>query len=253
MANQIRGIFEASRPTIKKYLEKVKEVLKGFDTVTIEHVRRNQNKKADTLSKLALMTFKHLTKEVLVEVLANRSINDKEVSKVKAEKEENWMTPIYEYLLSGLLPEDSKEARKISIKALQYNLTTSSKKYTRDLASFNMEPHSMVVRIMNQAKGNLKFLAIAVEYLIKWVEAKPITTANEKQAEQFIWEHVICRFGVPKVITSKDDKQLGEEAIPPSTERFIPIRKEYISKDKRKEGKDWEVASIKEAYYQNKL
>ncbi|GKA06516.1 reverse transcriptase domain-containing protein [Tanacetum coccineum] len=41
---------------------------------TIEHVRRNQNKKADALSKLALITFEHLTKEVLVEVLARRTL-----------------------------------------------------------------------------------------------------------------------------------------------------------------------------------
>ncbi|GJW08671.1 reverse transcriptase domain-containing protein [Tanacetum coccineum] len=54
-----------------------------------EHIRRNQNKKADTLSKLASMTFEHLTKEVLVEVLAKRSINSKEVSKIAAEIEEN--------------------------------------------------------------------------------------------------------------------------------------------------------------------
>ncbi|GKB07386.1 reverse transcriptase domain-containing protein [Tanacetum coccineum] len=79
----------AGQPTIKHYLEKVKEVLKGFDTFTIEHVRRNQNKKADALSKLASMTFEHLTKEVLVEVLAKRSINEKEVSKVEAERGEN--------------------------------------------------------------------------------------------------------------------------------------------------------------------
>nr|GEZ29285.1 reverse transcriptase domain-containing protein [Tanacetum cinerariifolium] len=40
---------------------------------------RNQNKKAYTLSKLASMTFEHLTKEVLVEVLIKRSIEEKEV------------------------------------------------------------------------------------------------------------------------------------------------------------------------------
>ncbi|GJU89693.1 reverse transcriptase domain-containing protein [Tanacetum coccineum] len=58
--------------------------------------------------------------------------------------------------------------------------------------------------------GNLKFLAITIKHLTKWVEAKPVTTANEKQLEKFIWEHVICRFGAPKAITSKDDKQFKE-------------------------------------------
>ncbi|GJV22498.1 reverse transcriptase domain-containing protein [Tanacetum coccineum] len=42
------------------------------DLLAVDHVRRNQNKKADALSKLASMTFKHLIKEVLVEVLTER-------------------------------------------------------------------------------------------------------------------------------------------------------------------------------------
>nr|GEV73472.1 reverse transcriptase domain-containing protein [Tanacetum cinerariifolium] len=79
--------------------------------------RRKQNKKANALSKLALMTFEHLTNEILVEVLARRSIEEKEVLQVETNEEESWMTPIHEYLLSVLLPEDPKESRNIIIKA----------------------------------------------------------------------------------------------------------------------------------------
>ncbi|GKE09047.1 reverse transcriptase domain-containing protein, partial [Tanacetum coccineum] len=192
MANQIKGIFEVRQPTIKQYLEKVKEVLKGFDTFTIEHVRRNQNKKADALSKLVSMTFKHLTKEVLVEVLAKRSINDKEVSK-----------------------------------ALR-SLITSSKKHTRDLA-----PRSMVVRIMKS---------------LQWI----------KNNAELLSHNGACGNNEPhQEATSLISARMGgyhsPEAIPPSTKSVAPISKEHNSKDKRKEGKDREVASIEEAYYQNKL
>nr|GEV91548.1 hypothetical protein [Tanacetum cinerariifolium] len=100
----------------------VKTALKGFKGYTIEHVRRSQNKKAEALSKLASMTFEHLTKEVLVEVLAKRSIEEKEVLKVEIKEKRSWMSPIQEYLLSGLLPEDTKEARKIRIQVPQYKL-----------------------------------------------------------------------------------------------------------------------------------
>ncbi|GKB27785.1 reverse transcriptase domain-containing protein [Tanacetum coccineum] len=107
---------------ISEYLQKTKEALKDFESYTIEHIRRNQNKKADTLSKLASMTFEHLTKEVLVEVLLKRSIEEKEILHVETKEGENWMTPIHEYLVSGLLPEDLKESRKIKVKAPQYKL-----------------------------------------------------------------------------------------------------------------------------------
>ncbi|GJW44898.1 reverse transcriptase domain-containing protein [Tanacetum coccineum] len=89
---------------------------------SVENVRRNQNKKADALSKLASMTFEHLTKEVIVEVLTKRSIEEKEVLKVDTQEWKSWMDPIHEYLLSGLLPEDTREARKIRIHAPQYKL-----------------------------------------------------------------------------------------------------------------------------------
>ncbi|GKD42841.1 hypothetical protein Tco_1267486 [Tanacetum coccineum] len=68
------------------------------------------------------MTFEHLTKEVLVEVLPKWSIEEKEILQVETKEGESWMTPIYEYLVSGLLPEDPKESRKIRVKAPQYKL-----------------------------------------------------------------------------------------------------------------------------------
>ncbi|GJV74493.1 reverse transcriptase domain-containing protein [Tanacetum coccineum] len=126
LVNQIKGIYVAKQPAIREYLQRTKETLRRFRSYTIEHIRRNRNKKADALSKLASMTFEHLTKEVLVKVLARRSIEEKEVLQVETKEEESWMTPIYEYLLSGLLPKDSKESKKIRIKAPQYKLIRGS-------------------------------------------------------------------------------------------------------------------------------
>ncbi|GKD16757.1 reverse transcriptase domain-containing protein [Tanacetum coccineum] len=122
VVNQIKGTYAAKKLSIKSYLQKVKTALKGFKGYTVENVRRNQNKKADALSNLASMTFEHLTKEVLVEVLAKRSIEEKEVLKVEIEEKRSWMNPIQEYLLSGLLLEDTNKARKIRIQVSHYKL-----------------------------------------------------------------------------------------------------------------------------------
>ncbi|GKF10166.1 reverse transcriptase domain-containing protein, partial [Tanacetum coccineum] len=48
VANQVKGLFEARQTVIKQYLENTKEVLRNLDTYSMEHIRRNQNKKADT-------------------------------------------------------------------------------------------------------------------------------------------------------------------------------------------------------------
>ncbi|GKA68392.1 hypothetical protein Tco_0768309 [Tanacetum coccineum] len=87
----------------KTYMKRMIDADRPQRSYTIEHIRRNQNKKADALSKLASITFEHLTKEVLVEILARRSIKEKEVLQVETKEDESWMTLIHEYLLSGLL------------------------------------------------------------------------------------------------------------------------------------------------------
>ncbi|GKE34774.1 reverse transcriptase domain-containing protein [Tanacetum coccineum] len=69
VAKKFNRLLEAREPVIKQYMEKEKELLVSFPTYSIEHIKRDQNKKADALSKLASMTFSKLAKEVLVEVL----------------------------------------------------------------------------------------------------------------------------------------------------------------------------------------
>ncbi|GKB62968.1 hypothetical protein Tco_0919154 [Tanacetum coccineum] len=67
-------------------------------------------------------TFAHLSKQVLVEVLKKKSIQEEEVATVVEEEGPTWMTPIIEYLKDGALPHDRKEASKLRIKARQYEL-----------------------------------------------------------------------------------------------------------------------------------
>ncbi|GJV38362.1 reverse transcriptase domain-containing protein [Tanacetum coccineum] len=83
-------------------------------------VPRSKNKKADALSKIASTSFAHLLKHVLVEILKEKSIQEKEVEAIVEEEGPTWMTPIIEYLKDGTIPGDKKEASKL--KARQYEL-----------------------------------------------------------------------------------------------------------------------------------
>nr|GFA95541.1 reverse transcriptase domain-containing protein [Tanacetum cinerariifolium] len=85
-------------------------------------VPRSKKKKADALSKIASTSFAHLSKQVLVEVLETKSITGKEVTTVIEEEGPTWMTKLVNYLKEGILPGDEKEARKLRIKARQYEL-----------------------------------------------------------------------------------------------------------------------------------
>ncbi|GJZ77740.1 reverse transcriptase domain-containing protein [Tanacetum coccineum] len=122
VANQVLRAYVAKEENMIKYLEKVKSLVSGFINFSISQVPQSKNKKADALSKIASTSFVHLSKQVLVEILKEKSIQEKEVTTVVEEDGPTWMTPIIEYLKEGTLPNDRKEASKLRIKAIQYEL-----------------------------------------------------------------------------------------------------------------------------------
>nr|GEV57337.1 reverse transcriptase domain-containing protein [Tanacetum cinerariifolium] len=122
VANQVLGTYVAKEDNMVKYLDKVRSLVKGFTNFLISQVPRSKNKKADALSKIASTNFAYLSKQVLVEVLKDKSIKEKEVTTMVEEDGPTWMTPIVEYLKEGTLPSDMKEARKLCIKARRYKL-----------------------------------------------------------------------------------------------------------------------------------
>nr|GEX95408.1 reverse transcriptase domain-containing protein [Tanacetum cinerariifolium] len=122
VANQVLGTYVAKEDNMLKYLEIAKGLVSGFKTFSISQVPRSKNKKADALSKIASTSFAHLSKQVLVEVLETKSIIRKEVTAVIEEEGPTWMMELVNYLRECTLPEDEKEARKIHLKARQYEL-----------------------------------------------------------------------------------------------------------------------------------
>ncbi|XP_016168877.1 uncharacterized protein LOC107611473 [Arachis ipaensis] len=53
VTSQVNGSYQARDSLLQKYLEKVRELSKQFEEVTIQHVPRERNTRADLLSKLA--------------------------------------------------------------------------------------------------------------------------------------------------------------------------------------------------------
>ncbi|GJT20965.1 reverse transcriptase domain-containing protein [Tanacetum coccineum] len=68
--------------------------------------------------KLATYAFYHLIKKVLVEGLAERSTDQKEVEAI-VEEEDNWMSPIIRCLANGVWPIDKDERRALRMKINQ--------------------------------------------------------------------------------------------------------------------------------------
>ncbi|GJT59502.1 reverse transcriptase domain-containing protein [Tanacetum coccineum] len=259
VANQVLGAYVAKEENMIKYLEKVKSLVSGFVNFSISQVPRSKNKKTDALSKIASTSFAHLSKQVLVEILKEKSIQEKEVTTVVEEDGPTWMTPIIEYLKEGTLPDYRKEASKLRIKAIQYKLLEgilyrrsflkSWLRYVGPLqanyviqeihegsCSMHAGPRSVVAKAMRlgyywptmhrnardmirtcnnsgpfpEGPEKVKFCIVAMDYFTKWIEAKVVATITGNQVKKFVWDNIVCRFGLPGEIVSVNGKQFSD-------------------------------------------
>ncbi|XP_021991631.1 protein NYNRIN-like [Helianthus annuus] len=63
-----------------------------------------------------------------------------------------------------------------------------------------------------EAPGAVKFIIVAVDYFTKWVKAKALASTTAMMVRKFIWEHIICRFGLPlKIVTDNGTNFASED------------------------------------------
>ncbi|GKC95582.1 reverse transcriptase domain-containing protein [Tanacetum coccineum] len=188
-----------------------------------------------------------------IKVLPKRSAEEKEILQVKTKEGESWMTPIYEYLVSGLLSEDPKESRKIKVKAPQYKLIRGNL-YRRSLYSLwlhcvaSPQTYDIVKEIRsatnNQLEGRDAFLR-----------------RNFHRSLQRIKSHTIL-LSYYRAYGNNEPyrKTIGSKSTRMGSEAIIPIPENDVTKDDRgrikevdKRRGNKEIASVEEAYYRSKL
>ncbi|GJW61849.1 reverse transcriptase domain-containing protein [Tanacetum coccineum] len=290
IANQVNGVYVAKESSMIKYLEKVKYLASTFKEFSIKQVPRGENKKADALSKISSTSFAHLSKQVLMKELKEKSIDEKEVLAVVEEEGHTWMTLIYEYLTEEIIPEEKSKARAIRRRAGRYAVASGipykksflgpwlrcvgplqANYVLREIhegsCSMHSGPRSVVAKalrsgyywptmhtdarnLIRECSGcqvhrpvlrnpqekltpitspwpfykwgidiarpfpegpvKVKFLIVAMVYFTKWIEAKPVATITGAQVKKFIWENIVCRFGLPREIISDNGKQFRD-------------------------------------------
>ncbi|GJS75582.1 reverse transcriptase domain-containing protein [Tanacetum coccineum] len=192
VANQVNGSYIAKEPGMIQYLEKVKTLTSSLKKFSIKQVPLSENKKAHALSKIVSTSFVHLTKEVLVEELNEKSINEGEVLAIVEELGNTWMTPIYEYLMkehsvqkgrrqeqSGLSQED---ARKVIWECQECQLHRPVPRNPQQKLTPITSPWPFykwridIAEPFPEGPDRVKFLIVAMDYFTKWIEAKPVAT-----------------------------------------------------------------------------
>ncbi|GKB00587.1 reverse transcriptase domain-containing protein [Tanacetum coccineum] len=207
--NQVKGSYIAKESGMIQYLKKVKTLANSFKKFIIKQVPRSENKKADALSKITSTSFAHLTKQVQVEELNEKSINEAEVLAVVEEKGDTWMTPIYEYLTEETLHAEKEKARAVQGKSRRYAVIKGVlykksylgpwlRKMIQECQDCQVHrpmprnPQQKLTPIMSswpfykwgidiaepfpKGPGKVKFLIAAIDYFTNWIEAYPVAT-----------------------------------------------------------------------------
>ncbi|XP_020963591.1 uncharacterized protein LOC107646053 [Arachis ipaensis] len=113
---QVNGTYQDKDSLLQKYLEKVKELSKQFEDVTIQHIPRERNTRADLLSKLA-STKPGAGNRSLIQGLIKEPVVTLHLTKVNP----SWMDPITDFLESGKLLDDEKAAKALRREAAKYS------------------------------------------------------------------------------------------------------------------------------------
>ncbi|GJW00451.1 reverse transcriptase domain-containing protein [Tanacetum coccineum] len=61
-----------------------------------------------------------------------------------------------------------------------------------------------------EGPGKVKFLIVVMDYFTKWIEAKVMATITRNQVKKFVWDNIVCRFGLPGEIISDNGKQFSD-------------------------------------------
>ncbi|KAK8923593.1 hypothetical protein KSP39_PZI019849 [Platanthera zijinensis] len=113
VASQINGEFEAREPTLQRYLAKVKGIIGGFQTFSIQHVPREENEQVDHLAKRGLRVGGTITD------LFHPSLKEEELMEI--DRRSTWMDPFTTYLSTGEYPE-GMDRKKLKYKSAYYLL-----------------------------------------------------------------------------------------------------------------------------------
>ncbi|XP_024171498.1 protein NYNRIN-like [Rosa chinensis] len=98
----------------------------------------------------------------------------------------NWMNEILNYKHDGTLPSDKVEARRLGLD---------------------------IVGKLPTAKGQFKYIIVAIDYDTKWIEAEPLTAITTAKVQHFLWKNIYCRYGVPDTIITDNGTQFNNEEL----------------------------------------
>ncbi|CAL9012340.1 unnamed protein product [Prunus brigantina] len=180
---------------------------------------------ADALARLASAIEQGIGRNIHMEILDQPSTRAPLICAI--DHSPTWMDPILQFLQNQTLPADPAEARRVRYRSARYLILNGalykrgfSLPYLRCLTPEEPEPLTAMVSPwpfaqwgldligpMPEGKGQVKYAVVAVDYFTKWAEAEALATITAARIETFVWQNIVCRFGIPNIIVTDNGRQ----------------------------------------------
>ncbi|XP_021732041.1 uncharacterized protein LOC110698831 [Chenopodium quinoa] len=254
----IRGEYEAKEPSMVSYLAKIKTVIVKLRSFEAELIPRGHQ--ADALSKLASSSLTELNRSVYVEVRRERSVDQEpEVHHLqRGAPEEIIPSPTIEVRGSNrcrLHPlgnsfrhlREPYRGKNFSPKALREGfywptMIQDAKELVKKcekcqtFAPVIRQPSRDLQPILNplpfaqwgldisgpfpDAPYQERWLIVGIDYFSKWIEAESSSNITEQIVREFIWQNIITRFRIPKVLLFNRGRQFDNLPLKRYTNHF---------------------------------
>jgi len=147
---QLNDEYEVRESLLQQYYHFVKQLMNTFSEISLQHVRRDHNTRADALSRLATTKNKGIHQSVIYVTLARPSIDLQECLMIDSES--TWITPIKEYLLNGTCsPRSDKTMKQKTARFILIGDDLYRRGYTRPLLQcLTPDQASYVVRELHE-------------------------------------------------------------------------------------------------------
>nr|CAN68770.1 hypothetical protein VITISV_018662 [Vitis vinifera] len=125
VVRHVQKEYEAKDARMARYLAKVRNTLQQFTEWTIEKIKRADNGRADALAGIAASLPIKEAILLPVHVQASPSVAENSTSntiEASQTNDQEWTHDITEYLRTGTLPGDPKQAHKIRVQAARFTL-----------------------------------------------------------------------------------------------------------------------------------
>jgi ribonuclease HI len=132
VTNQVSGDYQTKDPQLIKYLEKVQGLAAQFEHFELIYVPREQNSRADLLSKLASTKKPGNNRTVIQETIAKPTAETVEILMVV--EGSDWRYPLIRYLQEEILPEEKEQAARLKKASIHYAMI-GDKLYKRGFAA----------------------------------------------------------------------------------------------------------------------